>query len=217
MKKLFLTILIIVVMGSLAFSEENDIRQLNWGMSYEKVKDIEGLTHSFYKAEELLNLQVEVVFGSDLKKGLISVIYSCSELIFVDTIKEKLTEKYGEPKKDMDYSFLIEAQEILKRHPRAALDILLEQDFSEFNKIDATSSDVDESKIIKGGLAKRSMWEYGKTTVLLLNNVTGGILSYRPKTEHLENKKKFTLLVEELKVLAKKNTKKKKKAAKDNI
>jgi hypothetical protein len=50
------------------------------------------------------------------------------------------------------------------------------------------------------------VWKYGNTVVLLLNNVTGGVLSYRPKTAYDENKKKFNDLLVELKKLVKDNT-----------
>ena len=42
MKKIFLLILIIVIIGAVAFSQENDVRKLKWGMSYTQVKEIEG-------------------------------------------------------------------------------------------------------------------------------------------------------------------------------
>jgi hypothetical protein len=71
------------------------------------------------------------------------------------------------------------------------------------NQIGTSYANVDVKKIIKGGLAQRHKWEYGNTVTLLLNDVPGGILSFRPKSEHYANKKKFEQLIEELKKLVK--------------
>ncbi|HLP47378.1 MAG TPA: hypothetical protein VK469_15630, partial [Candidatus Kapabacteria bacterium] len=77
-------------------------------------------------------------------------------------------------------------------------------DFSELNQIEESyGGNMDERKIIKGGLAKRKVWTYGNTVVFLLDNVTGGVLSYRPKTIHEANNKKFNTFLGELKKLAK--------------
>lgn len=198
MKKTFTLLLVIVLTGFFAFSEEYDIRKLKWGMSYDEVKEIEGLADSLYKSEELLGMKVEVVFGCN-NKGLYSVIYSTPNSGFGEVAAEKLNKKYGEPKLDLDYSFLMESKDILMDYPKAVVDILVNNDHTEFNRIGTSYSNVNVRKIIDGGLTKRKMWEYGNTTALLLDSPTGSILSYRPKTQHELNKKKFNELLEELK------------------
>jgi hypothetical protein len=211
MKKIFSLLLIIMAAGLLIFSEEYDIRKLKWGMSYDEIKEIEGLEDSLYKSEELLGMKVEVVFGCN-NKGLYSVIYSTMNGAFGQVAEEKLNQKYGEPKLDLDYSFLVESKEILMQYPRAVVDILLKNDLTEFNRIGTSYSNVNVRKIIKGGLTKRKMWTYGNTTALLLDSPTGAILSYRPTTQHELNKKKFNEVLEELK---KEAGKKKKKSEED--
>ncbi len=184
------------------FSQENDVRKLKWGMPYSKVKEIEKLGDSFYKEEELLGMRMEVVFGCGIN-GLYSVIYSTLNAEFADRLTPVLIKKYGEPISDLDYSFLVESKDILKRHPKAILDILENNDFSELNEIESSYGNTDEKKIIKGGLSKRKTWESGNTVIMLLDNVTGGVLSYRPKAIHSDNKKKFNALLVEFKKMAK--------------
>lgn len=206
MKKTFSLLLVIIVTGFFIFSQEYDIRKLKWGMSFDEVTEIEGLKDSLYKSEELLGMKVEVIFGCN-NKGLYSVIYSTMNPAFGQVAADKLNQKYGEPKIDLDYSFLLESKEILLQYPRAVVDILEKNDLTEFNRIGTSYSNVNVRKIIKGGLTKRKMWEYGNTTALLLDSPTGGILSYRPKAHHELNKKKFKELLEELKKEAKKKKK----------
>ena len=53
MKKSILLLLVsLVMLGVIGFSEEYDVRKLNWGMSYKTVKEIEGLDNNFYKTED---------------------------------------------------------------------------------------------------------------------------------------------------------------------
>lgn len=203
MKKVFLLVLTIIIMGTFVFSQEYDVRKLKWGMPYSKVKEVEKLGDSFYKEEELLGMRMEVVFGCGID-GLYSVIYSTLNAEFAERLTPVLVKKYGEPITDLDYSFLMESKDILKRYPKAVVDILEKNDFSELNQIEESyGGNMDERKIIKGGLAKRKVWTYGNTVVFLLDNVTGGVLSYRPKTIHEANNKKFNTFLGELKKLAK--------------
>ncbi len=205
MKKVFFLVLTVIMMGALVFSQDYDVRKLKWGMSYGKVKEVEKLGDSFYKEEEWLGMKMEVVFGCG-SGGLYSVTYSTMNAEFAERISPVLIKKYGEPSTDLDYSFLMETKDILKRHPKAVVDILEKNEYSELDLIEESYSDVDDRKIIKGGLAKRMVWKYGNTVVLLLNNVTGGVLSYRPKTAYEENKKKFSDFLTELKKKVKNNT-----------
>jgi hypothetical protein len=205
MKKVFLLVFTMFVMGIVVFSQDYDVRKLKWGMTYGKVKEVEKLGDSFFKEEELLGLKMEVVFGCG-SGGLYSVIYSTMNAEFEERVAPVLIKKYGEPITDLDYSFLMEAKDILKRHPKAVVDILEKNDYSELDLIEESYSDVDDRKIIKGGLAKRKVWKFGNTVVLLLNNVTGGVLSYRPKSAYDESKKKFNDLLVELKKVAKEKT-----------
>jgi len=215
MKKVLLLVLLVIVFVVPGFSEEDDVRKLNWGMSYKKVKEIEGLGRDFYKTEELLGMKVEVVFNCG-NRGLYSVVYSSKNVEFVERMAPLLIKRYGEPGTDLDYSFLMESKDILNEYPRAVVDIVVDKDFTELNQIGTSYANVDVKKIIKGGLADRQKWEYGNTVAMLLNDVPGGILSFRPKTEHYENKKKFEAFLEELKKRAKgKGDKKSKK--KDDI
>lgn len=202
MKKSILLLLVIVIVGVCGFSEEYDVRKLNWGMSYKTVKEIEGLDNNFYKTEEMLGMKVEVIFNCG-NRGLYSVVYSSKNVEFVERFEPILEEKHGEPGTDLDYSFLVESWDILKEYPRAVVDIWVDNDFTALNQIGTSYSNVDVKKIIKGGLAQRKKWEHGNTVTMLLNDVPGGILSFRPKTEHYANKKKFEQLIEDLKKLAK--------------
>lgn len=202
MKQSVVWVMAFIMMGALVFAQDYDIRKLKWGMSYDKVKEIEGLTDTLYKGEELMGMQVEVVFGCN-NKGLYSVIYSAGTPSFATVASERLENKYGPPRKDLDYSFLVEQKEILMQYPKAVLGLYLDNDLTEFNRIGATYSNVDVRKIIKGGLTKRMMWEYGNTAVMLLENPMGAILSYRPKAHHELNKKAFQTLLEVLKKKAK--------------
>jgi hypothetical protein len=211
MKKIFLLALTIIIIGAFAYSQEYDVRKLKWGMSYTQVKEIEALGDSLFKQEELLGMKVEVVFGCG-NKGLYSVTYSSSNPMFVGKASAVLNKKYGEPKKDLDYSFLMEAQGMLKQYPRAVVDIFYKNDYKALEKIGTAYSNTDAKRIIRGGLAKRNKWEYGNTVALMLDSVTGAVLSYRPKTDHYANKKKFNELMEELK---KKMEKKKTTEAED--
>ncbi len=206
MKKLMLAVLIIMLVGGLCFSQEYDIRKLKWGMSYDDVKRIEGLDDTLYKGETLQDVNVEVVFGVG-KKGLHSVIYSSKDLAFAQMAAAVLSRKYGDSGKGMDYAFLVEAQEILKRYPKAVVELLEDKDYSALNLVGQSST--QHQKIIKGGLAKRQMWEYGTTVVLLLDSGTeGGVLSYRYKNIHQESEVKFGALLKELKGMVKQKQKK---------
>lgn len=198
MKKILLLVLLIIVFVVPGSSEEDDVRKLKWGMSYKTVKEIEGLGRDFYKTEELLGMKVEVVFNCG-NRGLYSVVYSSKNVEFTERMAPLLVERYGEPGTDLDYSFLMESRDILNEYPQAVVDIVVDKDFTELNQIGTSYANVDVKKIIKGGLAQRKKWEYGNTVAMLLNDVPGGILSFRPKTEHYENKKKFEAFLEELK------------------
>lgn len=215
MKKVLLLVLLVIGFVVPGFSEEADVRKLTWGMSYKKVKEIEGLRSNFYKTEELLGMKVDVVFNCG-NRGLYSVVYSSKNVEFMERVGPLLVERHGEPGTGLEYSFLMESKDILKKYPRAVVDIITDKDFTALNQIGTSYSNVDVKKIIKGGLAVRKKWEHGNTVTLLLNDVPGGILSFRPKTEHYANKKKFEAFVEELKKQVKgKTTKKTKK--KDDI
>ncbi|MCP4214984.1 MAG: hypothetical protein GY765_10015 [bacterium] len=215
MKKAYLFVIITCIIGSFLFSQQTDIRRLKWGMSYAKVKEIENLEDTLYKQDELLGIKVEIVFGCG-KSGLTSVIYSTDDTTFVQKASEKLSKKYGEFKKDMDYAFLIEAKDILMQHPKAVIGMLEQNDLTELNNI-TTGGRSNAKLIIKGGLAKRYMWEYNNTVALLLDNVTTAILSYRPKKQYNEDKEKFKLLVQELKKKIKDDDAKKQSEEMDNF
>jgi len=207
MKKFFVFFLAAIILSSLAVSQENDIRNLKWGMSFEKVQQIEGLKSEFYKEEEIFGIKVEILFGCDLN-GLYFVSYSTQDKTFFDEISKVLVKKYGEPKSDLDYSFLLKSKDILKRNAEITILVYEKGDFS---KLDAnTEIPINEKRIMRAGLSKRSIWEYGNTAALLLNNVDGIVLSYWPKTYHYDSKKKFNDFMIELKKIAAENETKKK-------
>jgi len=215
MKKILLLVLLVIIFVVPGSSQEDDVRKLKWGMSYKTVKEIEGLGRDFYKTEELLGMKVEVVFNCG-NRGLYSVVYSSKNVEFTERMAPLLIKRYGEPGTDLDYSFLMESRDILDEYPQAVVDIVVDKDFTELNQIGTSYANVDVKKIIKGGLAARQKWEYGNTVAMLLNDVPGGILSFRPKTEHYENKKKFEAFLEELKKQVKGKADKKSKK-KDDI
>lgn len=208
MRKIFVFFLTSVMLVSFVFSQEYDIRKLKWGMPFEEIQRIEGLSSNFYKSEDLLGIRVEVLFGFD-SKGLYSVTYSTRERFFANEARKVMKKKYGEAKSDLDYSYLLKVQNILKKHPDAVALAFEDGDFSELDDIQSTDAVVNEKKVIRNALTKRDMWEFGSTVALLLDSHEGAALTYWSKTYHNENKKKFDLFFKELKT---KVTKKKKKS-----
>ena len=207
MKKIFLFLLISVIAVSFVFSEEYDIRKLKWGMSFDEIQRAEGLSDNFYKNEELLGIRVEVLFGFD-SKGLYSVTYSSPERFFANEVRKVMKKKYGEPKSELDYSYLLKVKNILKKHPDAVALAFEEGDFSQLDDIESSNAVVNEKRVIRNALTKRDMWEYGNTIALLLDSLQGGALTYWSKTYHKENKKKFDEFFTELKKKVKKKKKK---------
>ncbi len=201
MKKFFAFILILGVIGTLSlsvFASDFDIRKLKWGMSYEEIQQIEGIENEFYKEEELLATKVEVLFGCD-NKGLYSVTYSAHEYEFAEKVGALLRKKYGEPKSDVDYSFLIKFKNTLSKYPDIVVNAYEKNDFKLLSTIKIGESNIDEKKVILGGLSKRDLWEYGNTVVLLLKSPEGVVLTYLCKTNYNDDKKKFTEFYQELK------------------
>ncbi len=198
MKKNFVFFITVVMLVSFVFSQEYDIRKLKWGMPFEEIQRIEGLSSDFYKNEELLGIRVEVLFGFD-SKGLYSVTYSTRERFFADEARKVMVKKYGELKSDLDYSHLLQVKNILKKHPGAVVLALEEGDFSELDDIQSTDVVVNEKKVIRNALTKRDMWEFGSTIALLLESHEGAALTYWSKTYHNENKKKFDEFIKEIK------------------
>ena len=193
---------------SLVFSQEYDIRKLKWGMPFEEIQRIEGLSSDFYKSEDLLGAKVEVLFGFD-SKGLYSVTYSTPERFFANEVRKVMKKKYGEPKSDLDYSHLLSVKNILVKHPEEVVMVLEDGDFSELDNIESEDAVVNEKKVMRDALTKRSMWEFGNTIALLLDSYEGAALTYWSKNHHNENKKKFDEFYKELR---KKVTTKKKKS-----
>jgi hypothetical protein len=208
MKKNFVFFFVSVIMMSLVFPEEYDIRKLKWGMPFEEIQRIEGLSSDFYKSEELLGAKVEVLFGFD-SKGLYSVTYSTPERFFANEARKVMVKKYGEPKSDLDYSHLLSVKNILLKHPEEVVLAFEDGDFSELDNIQSDDAVVNEKKVIRDALTKRSMWEFGSTVALLLDSYEGAALTYWSKNYHNENKKKFDEFYKELR---KKVTTKKKKS-----
>ncbi len=209
MKKIFVFLLTGVCLVSAAFSQEYDIRKLKWGMSYDEVQQAEQLDTNFYKSEDLLGMKVEVLFGCG-NKGLYSVTYSTQEKIFAAEALKVMKKKYGEPKSDLDYYYLLQIKNVLKIYPDAVILALEKEDFSGLAENRASSAS-GEKKLIKNALTKRYMWEFGNTTALLLDSIEGGALSYWSKTHFNESKQKFIAYIEELKKLAQKPAEKSKK------
>jgi len=207
MKKIFFFLLLSVMAVSFVFPEEYDIRKLKWGMSFEEIQRIEGLSDNFYKNEELLGVRVEVLFGFD-SKGLYSVTYSSQERFFANEVRKVMKKKYGEPKSELDYSYLLKVKNILEKHPDAVALAFEDGDFSELDDIQSANAVVNEKRVIRNALTKRNMWEYGNTIALLLDSHQGSALTYWSKTYHHENKKKFDEFFTELKKKVKKKEKK---------
>ncbi len=212
MKKVFVFIFTAVMLVSFVFSQENDIRKLRWGMSFDEVQKIEELEDVFYKQEELLGVSVEVIFGIG-GRGLYSVTYSAREREFAEKAGELLKKKYGDAGADLDYSYLIESKNILAQYADVVLKIYEENDFSTLDTVKSTDATINVKKIIKAALSKRSMWEHGNTVALLLNSPEGIVLSYYSRPYHNENKKKFDSIIAELKKKAQKEAEKKGKDA----
>jgi hypothetical protein len=208
MKKIFVFLLTGVMLVSFVFSEEYDIRKLKWGMSFDEIQRAEGLGNNFYKTEDLLGIRVEVLFGFD-SNGLYSVTYSTRERFFANEARKVMVKKYGEAKSDLDYSYLLKMQKILKKHPDAVVLAFEDGDFSELEDLQSTDAIVNEKKVIRNALTKRGRWEFGSTIALLLDSHEGAALTYWSKTYHNKNKKKFDEFIKELKKKVKKKKKKK--------
>lgn len=209
MKKFFLFVLISIILVSIVFPEQYDIRKLRWGMSFEEVQRVEGLENNLYKAEELLGQKVEVFFGCD-NKGLYSVAYSTKEKMFAGEARQVMIKKYGEAKSDLDYSHLIKVQNILEKHPNAVVPALDKGNYSELDNLKSADSILNEKKVIRNALIKRDMWQFGNTVALLLDSYEGAALTYWNKSYHLENKKKFEAFLIELRKKVTKSPKKEK-------
>ncbi len=202
MKKIFVFILLSVTVGMFLFSQEYDVRKLKWGMSFEELQKAEDLKTDFFKDEDIFGIKVETLFGIDLK-GLYSVSYSTQDKNFAVEVLKVLRKKYGEPKTDLDYSFLMKVKDILKRFPRLIVQIYEKGNFNVLETELSPELSLNDRKIIRAGLSKRSMWEYGNTVVFLLNSPEGIVLSYWHKPYFLDNKKKFIDFMAELKLKAK--------------
>jgi hypothetical protein len=208
MKKNFVFFLTGVMLVSFVFSQEYDVRKLKWGMSFEEIQRAEGLSSDFYKSEELLRIRVEVLFGFD-SKGLYSVTYSTQERFFANEVRKVMVKKYGEAKSGLDYSYLLKIQSILKKYPDAVVLALEDGDFSGIDAIQSTDVVGSEKRALRSALAKRDMWEFGRTIALLLDSHEGAALTYWSKTYYDENKKKFDEFFKELKKNVTKEKKKK--------
>lgn len=199
MRKFFLGCILVGLASVFLFLEEFDIRKLKWGMNYTELRKAEGLESDFYKTEEVLGLKVEVLFNLG-KRGLHSVTYSTREKEFYDQARAVLEKKYGAPVKDLDYTYLLQSELVLKDYPGIVLEFLEKQDPAVLDSMRTT-----EGKMaIRVGLATREVWQYGNTIVLLVSSPEGVVLSYRWKVEHQENKQKFEVLLETLKKKSKK-------------
>lgn len=186
------------------FSQDYDIRKLRWGMSFEAVKAAENLGDDFFKQEELLGIMVEINFGFDYK-GLYSVIYSTREKEFAVKAGEVMKKKYGEPKKGLDYAFIMQSKIILKQYPKEVLAFYEKGDAMLLNSV----SSRDERKLIRNALAKQDIWQYGNSTALLLYTQDVAKLSYWSQAHFAASKKKFDGLLAELKSRIKQAPKKK--------
>ncbi len=206
MKKHFVFIFIAVVLVMSLTAQDYDIRRLNWGMTYEQVQKAEELKDNLYKEEELLGIKVETIFGFH-HGGLTSVTYTSRNLEFGEQVKGVLIKKYGTPKSEVDYSYLISVRDILKKYPEV---VIKGYETGDFTDMDKTVKSTDEQKIIRAALSKRDKWEDGRTIALLLNSPVGVVLSYWAASYHVESKKKAEVFIEEIKKLAKKKSDKKK-------
>jgi hypothetical protein len=204
MKKVFLFIFLAGLAASLVFPQDYDIRKLKWGMSFEDVKSAENLGDEFYKQEQLLGIQVEINFGFDYR-GLYSVTYSTRDKEFGVKAGEVMRKKYGAPKSDLDYSFLMQSKVILMQHPKEVLAYMEKPDVTVLETI----SSGDERKLVRNVLTKQDIWQYGNSVALLLNSPDVAKLSYWSSSHFNGSKKKFASLVTELKSKLKKTVKKK--------
>jgi hypothetical protein len=205
MKKVFLLVFFMVLVSSVLFSQNYDIRKLRWGMSFEEVKSTEKLGDDFFKSEELLGNKVEINFGFDYK-GLYSVTYSTRSKEFAIKAGDVLRKKYGKPQTGLDYSYLIHAKQIMKQYPEAIVETYEKGDVSALGSI----RNGDERKLIRNALAKQDVWIYGNSMALLLNSPDVARLSYWSKNHQEESKKKFASFILELKKKIKDNKSKKK-------
>lgn len=213
MKRAFFIILTISLLTTFISAEEYDIRKLNWGMTLDEVRKAENLTDTLYKDEVLLDSKTEVVFGIGAS-GLEYVIYSTKDMSFLEKVTNLLNNKYGKPTEVLDYTFLLDAEKIMKSHPQAILMAVEDRDFSGFFSIKQNKKGRATAEALEAGLKMRKFWKKDKTAILLLDNMHEVYLSYRPLKIHEESRGKFAEIVKELKAqVNKKATRKKEKEA----
>ncbi len=198
MKKWLFVFIFAILCVTLLTSQEYDIRKLKWGMSYDKVTQIEGLGSELFKQERLLGMKVEVAFGCGAR-GLYSVTYTSEDRSFAVKASAKLNQKYGNPREGLDYSFLMDISEVLKQFPEVVDAILTSNNFALLGQIEVSYEGMDVRKALRGAMSKRTVWEGGNTIALMLDSPDKVVLSYRPKKEHYANKKKFEAVWKEIK------------------
>lgn len=208
MKRIVFFLSLVLLLASLIYSQEYDIRKLKWGMPFDQVKQIEGLDNDeLFKEDDLLGMKVDVNFGFDYR-GLYAVIYSTRGSEFALKADDVLRKKYGAPTIGMDYSFIMQSKDLLKQYPEVVLALYEKNDAS---LLDTIKSE-DERKLISNVLTKHNLWVYGNTVILLLKSSDITRLSYWYKVHQEESKKKFADLL----ITLKKATLNKKQEANDD-
>ncbi len=216
MKKAILFILATGLFATLITADEYDIRKLKWGMPLDEVRKIENLTDTLYKDEILLESKTEVVFGLGTE-GLEYVIYSTKDMTFLGRVTELLNRKYGKSTNILDYTFLLDAEKIMKANPEAILMAVEDDDFSGFFSIEKQKRGQGTAQALKAGLKKRKFWKKGNTAILLLDNIHEVYLSYRPLEIHEASKVKFKKIMKELKSMLNRREETKKKEVESNF
>jgi len=197
MKKIIMLILVPFIMVLSLYPQEHDIRKLDWGMSFETVKQVEQLGDEFFKREALLGIEVDIRFGFDYR-GLYSVTYSTRGKEFAVKAGNVMRGKYGDSTSGLDYSFLMQSKSILRLYPEAVVTIYEKKDFTSLEEI----RNSDERKLIRNLLTPTDTWRYGNTVALLLSSPDVVMLSYWSKVHQDESKIKFFDLMKELKKMA---------------
>ena len=91
--------------------EGKAVRDLSWGMSWQKVartEQIEGDEAHLKKTENVLGFEVHIHFGFNewASSGLEYIAYSSPRASFLDAVQKDLTGKYGEGEKVVDFQGL---------------------------------------------------------------------------------------------------------------
>jgi hypothetical protein len=149
--------------------EGKAVRDLSWGMSWNKVariEQIEGIEAHLKKTENVLGFEVNIHFGFNewANSGLEYIAYSSPKASFLNAVQEDLTKKYGEGEKIVDFQGL---SRMLKKgafkNDKMLTLFLKKPDSRRFNQFIETNTQLTFRSALK--------WETDFTVILLYHKL----------------------------------------------